>query len=142
MSFEDEPARVDVPVVREGTTIVLDHELRLNFAAIEKPHPGGGNPAVVTVVCLLDGVPIGHLKWTPHDDGELTHVFVDDHVRRRRIATTLWEVAHEVAVLNGWTPPQHSGHRSLEGYLWARAVGGDLPEPKEPLRPWDEWGQS
>lgn len=90
------------------------------------------------LVGLVDLAPAAHLRWAIDDDGEITFIATDMRYQRRGIATLLMVVATELSKFHGWPVPMHSAHRSAEGDGWARHIGGDLPEPSEPIRPYLE----
>lgn len=76
---------------------------------------------------------VGRLIWHK-DSGEIQDVFVNERLRRRGIATAMWDEAHKVAESRDLTYPEHSAKRTTEGDRWARSVGGQLP----PLVEWSE----
>jgi len=69
---------------------------------------------------------LGSLAW--NQEGEITGVYVPKRLRRRGIATAMFNVAHEVAEgMEDMNPPKHSADRTFEGDAWAKAVGGVIP---------------
>lgn len=109
--------------------------MNLTFVAVTKL--ARANAGFASIIALDGLAPIGHLRWDV-EDGEITFVLVDSFHRRRGVATALWAAALEVVAGEGWEPLRHSAGRSLEGDLWARSVGGDLPPLTSPALPYDE----
>lgn len=72
---------------------------------------------------------LGWMQWKD-DGGELEHIMVNWDERRKGIATTMWNRAHQLAQERGITPPRHSANRTDDGNAWAKAVGGELPRRK------------
>jgi hypothetical protein len=77
-------------------------------------------------------VEVGYLKWmvSTDEDGMITWVEVKPAWQRKKVATVMWELAHQVAAEQGWHSPHHTADRTLEGNAWAQAVGGELPDLK------------
>ena len=78
---------------------------------------------------------LGRLLWNA-DDGEISHVYVGDKLRRRGIATDMWNEAHSEALYRGIIDPEHSSRRSQEGDAWAKSIGGDIPELTDDVDGW------
>lgn len=77
---------------------------------------------------------LGSLAW--NQEGEITGVYVPKRLRRRGIATAMFNVAHEVAEgMEDMNPPKHSADRTFEGDAWAKAVGGVIPSLRTSLPP-------
>lgn len=68
----------------------------------------------------------GHLCWHPKT-GELCDIFVEIRMRRKGIATTMWEAANKIAKKDGIVAPKHSSARTENGDVWAKSIGGNLP---------------
>ena len=68
------------------------------------------------------------------DSGEILGVDVIESLRRKGIATAMWDRAHREAEKRELTYPEHSAKRTTEGDRWAKSVGGHLP-------PLVEWGE-
>jgi hypothetical protein len=57
------------------------------------------------------------------DDGMVGGVGVEEGLRRKGIATAMWNRAEKA----GWNP-KHSSTRTPDGEAWATTVGGHLPK--------------
>ena len=74
--------------------------------------------------------PDKYVTVSTDEDGMVTWVEVKPAWQRKKVATTMWELAHQVAAEQGWHSPHHTADRTLEGDAWAQAVGGELPDLK------------
>lgn len=71
-------------------------------------------------VCRVGTEVVGRMQVA--EDGEILWIVVDKQYRRRGYARAMWLHAQECGI-----EIQHSAHRTPEGELWARAVGGYRP---------------
>jgi ribosomal protein S18 acetylase RimI-like enzyme len=81
------------------------------------------------ITAVADSGQVGRLLWND-EDGEISHLHVGEAARRRGIATSMWDTAHEEAETRGITPPVHSSSRTVEGDAWAKSTGDTLPPRK------------
>jgi GNAT superfamily N-acetyltransferase len=87
------------------------------------------------ITAISDSGQVGRLIWDA-EDGEVSHLHVGEPVRRKGIATSMWQTAHEEAESRGITPPAHSSSRTRAGDSWARAVGGHVPDLIDDVDGW------
>lgn len=87
------------------------------------------------ITAVADSGQVGRMVWNS-EDGEISHLHVGENVRRRGIATSMWETAHEEAEARGITPPEHSSTRTKLGDSWARSVGGHVPRLTDDVDGW------
>lgn len=66
------------------------------------------------------------MQWRD-EDGRIEHISVNNDMRRRGIATAMWNRAHQLAEERGIPAPQHSPQRTPDGDAWAKKVGGNVP---------------
>lgn len=59
--------------------------------------------------------------------GNIEDIYVHPDARRQGIASSMWDLAHQVSKETRTPTPQHSSQRTLEGDEWAKSVGGQLP---------------
>lgn len=78
---------------------------------------------------------VGYIVWD-EDDGEIENVFVGRPYRRLGVGTLLWDLAVDWAEKNNAVPPEHSSKRSLEGDLWAKSIGGHIPNITDDVDGW------
>lgn len=112
-----------------------EHLNNLQFKYSNRAHPMFPEEHEITAVS--DSGQVGRLVWDA-EDGEISHLHVGEPVRRRGIATAMWETAHEEAKTRGITPPTHSSQRTQAGDSWARAVGGDVPDLTDDVDGWTQ----
>jgi GNAT superfamily N-acetyltransferase len=72
------------------------------------------------------GLVVGTLQWHPKT-GDVNWVRTHQDYRGLGVATTLWEKAKKLSADTGIKAPEHSKHRTPEGEVWAKQVGGNLP---------------
>jgi ribosomal protein S18 acetylase RimI-like enzyme len=87
------------------------------------------------ITAVADSGQVGRLLWND-EDGEISHLHVGENARRRGIATSMWDTAHEEAETRGITPPVHSSQRTKAGDAWAKAVGGHVPRLTDDVDGW------
>lgn len=80
---------------------------------VQQVEPGG-------FVCRVGTEVVGRMLVA--GDGEIQWIVVDKQYRRRGYARAMWLYAQDCGI-----EIKHSPHRTPEGELWARSVGGQLP---------------
>ena len=73
-----------------------------------------------------DGNMVGSMDWNKRSK-RVMNVSVSTRLRRQGIASSMWDLAHQVAKEKGQVGPQHSFDRTDLGDAWAKSVGGRLP---------------
>lgn len=112
-----------------------DH-LGRQFGALsyEKGHTPEGDPAhfVGMIGRTSNNQPdfMGQLSWHP-ESGEILSLEVKKEHRRKGVATSLYNFAHQTASKQGLVAPKHSAERTEEGDAWAKSVGDKLPPLKK-----------
>lgn len=69
---------------------------------------------------------LGTLNWHAKT-GRIDWVRTHEKYRGLGVATTLFEKANKLSADTGIKAPQHSQHRTDEGDVWAKSVGGKMP---------------
>ncbi len=88
-----------------------------------------------------EGSTIGHVSWSPREDGSITDVFVEASYRRQGIASELFKRAtHLSSQFSDVPTPVHNSRRTASGDAWAKAVGGNIPELEPYERSGGIWG--
>jgi ribosomal protein S18 acetylase RimI-like enzyme len=105
--------------------------LQFNFSTKENQWSGDEHE----ITAVANSGQVGRLVWDAND-GEISHLHVGEKMRRRGIATSMWDTAHEEAETRGIIPPKHSSSRTEAGDAWARAVGGHVPGLKDDVDGW------
>ena len=70
---------------------------------------------------------VGFITWHPKT-GSVEYVRTHENYRGLGVASTLWERASKLSADTGIRAPKHSRHRTEEGDVWAKSVGGELPK--------------
>lgn len=78
---------------------------------------------------------VGYIEWSK-DDGEVEKIYVGEPYRRMGVGTYIWETSTEWAEEHGLEPPAHSSKRSYEGDVFAKYIGGDIPELTDDIDGW------
>lgn len=84
---------------------------------------GRGSGDHVLQVSGPEGDVIGHMRWQSWD-GVVRDISVNSDVRRRGVATALWNHAHYLADLGQVTRPVHSPVRTEDGLAWSKSLDG------------------
>jgi len=77
---------------------------------------------------------VGFIEWD--EDGEVNTIHIGDKIRRIGLGTYLWDLANEISEKNKWNPPEHSSRRTEAGDLFARSMGGYIPQLKDDIDGW------
>ena len=78
---------------------------------------------------------VGYIEWSM-DDGEVVKIYVSDKLRRKGVASHLWEYATDYSENHNYAPPEHSSRRSYEGEMFAQSVGGHVPRLTDDIDGW------
>jgi predicted GNAT family acetyltransferase len=73
-----------------------------------------------------DGAMVGSMDWNKRSK-RVMNVSVSTRLRRQGVASSMWDLANQVAKEKGQVGPQHSYERTDLGDEWAKSVGGNLP---------------
>jgi hypothetical protein len=73
-----------------------------------------------------DGAMVGSMDWNKRSK-RVMNVSVNTRMRRQGLASSMWDLANQVAQEKGQVGPQHSYERTDLGDAWAKSVGGRLP---------------
>lgn len=99
-------------------------------------HTPEGDPA--HFVAMIGRTPenqpdfMGQMSWHP-ESGEIMSLEVKNQHRRKGVATSLYNYAHQVASEKKLAAPRHSATRTPEGDAWAKSVGGNVPKLKKSI---------
>lgn len=119
-------------VFTRGTVADPTQRYPYNTRNFDKPH---------RVLANREGSTIGHISWSPREDGTITDIFVEAPYRRRGVASELFNRAtHLSSQFLDVPSPIHSTRRTAAGDLWAKSVGGDVPELEPYERSGGIWG--
>jgi ribosomal protein S18 acetylase RimI-like enzyme len=84
----------------------------------------------ISVVKAESGGAVARMVWD--SEGKMGNVHVDSNLRRKGIATKMWQFAQSLSQQDPTIAPiRHSDVRTKAGDSWARKVGGDLPPLKD-----------
>ena len=108
----------------------------------EKGHTPEGDPA--HFVAMTGRTPhnqpdfMGQMSWHP-ESGEILSLEVKQEHRRKGVATSLYNFAHQTAAQQGIVAPRHSSERTPEGDSWAHSVGDSVPPLEKSIRHYGGW---